>query len=151
MTSSPDRMTPYSHVHAQRVGGWYAVSFLVLGIFVLKLLWGFSWFERSSYYMIAVYIFLPYAAYRLGRITGLRVLIEGEDALLQGTACLLSCLLLGALALSAAGLLHGLISGESFFLHTTSGREIFSFVAKCLIPIAPLGVLYGASLGLLRP
>ncbi len=144
-------MSTYSHIQAQRAGGWYAVSFLVLGIFVLKLLWGLSWLERSPYHMVAVFILLPYAAYRLGRIAGVRVLLEGENALLQGAACLLSCLLLGALALGVAGLLQGWAVGESFRLYATSGGEIIPFIAKCFIPIAPLGLLYGASLGLLRP
>jgi hypothetical protein len=143
-------MTLYSPVYVRRAGGWYAVSFLVVGIFVEKLLWGFSWTEQSLLHQVSVCVLLPYVAYRLGSIAELRVVTEGENALLQGIACLLICAFFGALALGIASVLQAFVNGTNPLLYTTSSREIATLLAKVFIPIAPLGVLLGASLGLLR-
>lgn len=116
----------------------------------MKLLWGFSWGTQSLFHKVALYALLPVIAYVIGKVVGVRVLIEGENALLQGTAGLLSCLLIGVVLLLGSDLLHQGIFTDAISLHTTSVREISTLLANAFIPIAPLGILLGASLGLLK-
>ena len=101
-------------------------------------------------HQVSASVLLPYIAYRLGSIAALRVVTEGENAILQGTACLLMCVFFGALAFGIASVLQAFVNGTDPLLHTTSSREIATLLAKVFIPIAPLRVLLGASLGLLR-
>ncbi len=139
-----------SHSQAKRIGGWYAVSCVLVAVWILRLIGAETWTHSLPLHFHAVLLLLPVIAYRLGSLTGIRVLIEGDHAIFQGVACLIACMTSGLLSLIAMDFLYTLLTGNPPALAIQSPIAGMNFLIRGTLPVAPLGIILGAGLGLMR-
>lgn len=139
-----------SQSHAKRIGGWYAVSCVLVAVWILRLIGAETWTNSLPFHLHAVVLILPVIAYRLGSLAGIRILVEGDHAIFQGVACLVACMASGLLSLIAMDFLYALLTGNPAALGIQSPIAGMHFLIRGTLPVAPLGILLGAGLGLLR-
>lgn len=139
-----------SQTQAKRIGGWYAVSCVLVAVWILRLIGAETWLHSFPLHLHAVLFILPIISYRLGSLAGIRVLIEGDHAILQGVACLTACMASGLLSLIAMDFLYTALTGNPPALAIQSPIAGMHFLISGTLPVAPLGILLGAGLGLLR-